>query len=247
MRTLSVLLSAVVFLVAGSVRAGDDEKAIVEKAIKAHGGEEKLTKFKGGTMKAKGKADTPAGEIEFSQESAYMLPDKVKEVSEFEVMGKKVKTVMLINGDKASIEVNGKDVPLKDELKESIKEGIQRLQIARLVPLRDKKFELSLVGESKVLDKPAIGLRVSAKGMKDVNLYFDKKSGLLVKVEARTLDLMTGQEVTEERIISEYKTVDGMAVPQKVIVNRDGKKYLELSIEEAKFLEKVDDAEFKKE
>ena len=35
--------------------------------------------------------------------------------------------------------------------------------------------------------------------------------------------------------------------PQKVLVNRDGKKYLELTVEEVKYLEKIDDPEFTKE
>jgi len=246
MRIQVAFLSVAFLLNAGVIRAEDDPKAIVEKAIKAHGGAEKLMKYKASRMKGKGKVDTPVGELEFTQESAAMLPDKIKEVSEFEVMGQKVRTVTLINGDKASIEANGKEVPLKDEIKDAIREGVKQLQVARLVPLRDKKFELSLVGETKVLDKPAVTIRVVAKGMKDVNLSFDKKSGLLVKVEARKLDPMNGQEVTEERIVSEYKTQDGMAIPQKVLINRDGKKYLELTIEEVKYLDKIDDSEFSK-
>ena len=245
MRTLSIL-STLVLLSSGPVHAADDERAIIEKAIKAHGGEEKLTKLKASTMKAKGKVNTAVGELEINQESMSMLPDKVKEIVETEVMGMKIRSVTIINGDSASIEVNGKDFPLKDELKEAIKQGKKQLQIARLLPLRDKKFTLEMVGEAKVNDRPAIGLRVSAKDMKDVNLYFDKKTNLLAKIEFRTVDPMNGQEVTEERIISDYQTVDGLAVPKKAIINRDGKKYLELTVEEVKYLEKIDEAEFKK-
>src|SRR5438874_716530 len=115
MRIPSVLLSVAVLLNAGVLRADDDTKAIIEKAIKAHGGAEKLSKYKASRMKGKGKVDTPVGELEFTQETAAMLPDKIKEISEFEVMGQKIRTVTLINGDKASIEANGKEVPLKDE------------------------------------------------------------------------------------------------------------------------------------
>src|SRR5260370_37015563 len=103
MRITSTLLPALFLLSAGVTRADDDPKAIVEKAIKAHGGAEKLMKYKASRMKGKGKVDTPVGELEFTQESASMLPDKIKEISEFEVMGQKVRTVTLINGDKASI------------------------------------------------------------------------------------------------------------------------------------------------
>src|SRR6516162_3162642 len=154
-----------------------------------------------------------------------MLPDKLKEVGEFEVMGTKIKNVTLINGDKVSMERNGNEVDLNDTIKEAILEGKRRLQFARLVPLRDKKFELSVIGEAKVLDQPAIGIKVSAKGMKDVSLYFDKKTNMLVKAESRIKDAMTGEEVAEERIIAEYNTKEKMPTPKKVIINRDGKKY----------------------
>src|SRR4051794_38253509 len=186
MRSLSVLLSAA-FLLAPAARAEDDARAVVEKAIKAHGGADKLSRYKAGTTKGKGKVNSPVGELEFTQEVSYMLPDKLKEVAEFEVMGNKIKTVAIVNGDKTTLEVNGQEMALPDELKEKIAEGTKRMQIGRLVPLRDKKYELSLIGEAKVLDKPAVGVRVAAKGMKDVNLYFDKKTHLLVKSEGRTI------------------------------------------------------------
>lgn len=246
MRSLCVILSALL-AVAGTARAADDDaKTILEKAIKAHGGADNLTKFKGGSMKGKGKVVTQFGELEFTQETTYMMPDKFKEVAEVEVMGTKIKTTTRINGDKTVFELNDKEVPLPDEVKTAVAEGKGRLAVARLVPLRDKKYELSVVGDAKVLDKPAVGIRVTAKGMKDVNLFFDKKSHLLVKIEAQTVDPTTKQEVTEERILSDYKKVDGLLSPGKAIINRDGKKYMEMTIEETKYLEKVDDEEFKK-
>jgi hypothetical protein len=247
MRSLKVLLCAAVVLGAGVARAADDDaKAIIEKAIKAHGGEENLKKYQAGRSKAKGKLETQFGELEITVETAYQLPDKMKEAAEFEVMGKQIKTVALINGDKVSVEANGNDIDPSDAVKEALHDGAKRLSMARLLPLREKKFDLSVIGESKILDKPAIGIKVSAKGMKDVSLYFDKKTNLLVKVEGRTKDPMSGEEISEERVIAEYNTKDTMPTPKKVIINRDGKKYLELDIQEIKYLEKIDEAEFKK-
>jgi hypothetical protein len=246
MRIQSVLVSVAILFNSGFLRADDEPKAIIEKAIKAHGGEENLMKYKAGRMKGKGKAETPGGQLEFTQESAYMMPDKVKEITEFELKGTKYRTVTLINGDKASVEVNGKETPLKDNLKDGIKESVKHLQVTKLVPLREKKFELSLVGDTIVQDKPAVTIRVSAKGMKDVNLSFDKKTNLLVKVEMRKIHPEKGQEVNEERILTDYKIVDGMPVPRRVIVTYDGKAHIEVAVEEMKYLEKLDESEFNK-
>ena len=46
--------------------------------------------------------------------------------------------------------------------------------------VKDKGYELALIGEVKVEDKPAIGVRVSVKGQKDINLFFDKQSGVRI-------------------------------------------------------------------
>jgi hypothetical protein len=135
-------------------------------------------------------------------------------------------------------------IPLTDPIKEALKEAGDMFKMARLLPLRDKAYELSALGESKVNGKAAVGLRVAKKGVKDVNLYFDKESGLMAKVERRTLDVSSGQEVTEERIITEYQKIDNMPVAKKVTVNRDGKKFMEAEVVEVKLLEKIDDAEF---
>ena len=57
MRRIVCLAAALVVLTAGAARAEEkaDSKAVIEKAIKAAGGEEKLAKFKAATFKMKGK------------------------------------------------------------------------------------------------------------------------------------------------------------------------------------------------
>src|SRR3989442_5603424 len=99
-----------------------------------------------------------------------------------------------------------------------------------------------MVGEAK----PAAGVRVRSRGHKDINLYFDKKASLLVMVQRRTDDPMSGEEVNEERIITEYQDVQGIKTTKKSVIFRNGKKYLDMEVVEAKYLEKVDDREFAK-
>jgi hypothetical protein len=106
----------------------------------------------------------------------------------------------------------------------------------------DKKtgYKLSPLGEVKVHDKPAVGVRVASEGYRDVNLFFDKASGLLVKTEARTTDVQSGEEKTEEKLLSDYKETEGVQRPGKVVVLRDGKKLLTLQIDEIKAVDKFD-------
>jgi hypothetical protein len=241
------LLTLGLLLAAGErARAQDDVRAIVQKALKAHGGAEKLDKFKAGQIKTKGKIELFDG-LPFTQEITYQLPNQFKEVTDLEVMGQKVAVTTGFDGQKGWLEVNGQAQELDDKLLTELKEAAHMLRVSRLTSLlEDQALKLSSLGEVKVEGKAATGVRVEAKGFRDISLFFDKDSGLLVKTERRAVDPMTGQEFTEERIITEYQKVEGLPSPKKAIVNRDGKKFLEAEVTEIKLLEKVDAQTFAK-
>jgi hypothetical protein len=247
-RALALFVGVSLALAPAAARAADEPKDILAKAIKAHGGEEALTKYKAAQLKTKGKIDAPGvGEIEFTQEMSYMIPDKFRDSMELKVAGQTISIFTLVNGDKTTLEVNGKAMELPDSAKDSLKDAGNLIQISRLVPLKDKPYELSIIGEDKVEGKKVVGIRVSAKDKKDVSVYFDKETGLIAKVEHRTAEPMTGKEITEERIITEYgKDKNGIATAKKIVVKHDGKQFLEAEILEVTLLEKLDDSEFKK-
>ena len=246
---MSLCSVAALVVVSGGVRAADDDaKAILTKAIKAHGGEEYLTKNKAARMQNKGKLTIPGvGETDFTQDLAYMLPDKLKDTLELTIGGRKISIVTVMNGDKLSIEAAGKAVDITDDIKKALKDAQHMMTVGRMVPLlKDKSYELSIFGEAKVEDKPAIGILVASKGKKDITLFFDKKTNLLAKIEHRTVEAGTGNEIGEERIILEYKIKDGIPFPKKVLVKHDGKTFLEAEMVESTMLEAIDEAEFKK-
>lgn len=250
-RGLTASLSAVVLLAFGpAVRAADDDpKEIITRAIKAHGGDEFLTKMKAVQTKSKGKITIPgAGAVDFSQEVSAMLPHKLKESIEIQVMGQTVNILTLVDGDKITIEANGQTIDGGDKVKEAIKGAGHVMQVARMAPLlKDKGFELSLIGEDKVEGKKVIGIRATKKDQKDVSLYFDRETGLLTKLEYRSVAPGTDMEVTEERIIQEYgKNKDGVPVAKKILIKHDGQTFLDAEVLETKHFEKLDDAEFKK-
>jgi hypothetical protein len=242
--TLAVLMGG-----ASRAKAADDDpKEIIAKAIKAHGGEAHLTKYKGTKLKAKGKINIPGvGEVEFTQETAYMLPDKYRDGLDLTIMGMNIAIRTIVNGEKVSLEVNGQEVDQAEKVKAAIKDVGHVQEIARLVPLKDKAYEVSLIGEDKVEGKKVVGIRVTKKGQKDVSAYFDKETGLLAKLEYRGAEPGTDNEVNEERIIKEYeKNADGIPLAKKLIVKHDGKQFLEAEVTEIKQFEKLDDSEFMK-
>jgi hypothetical protein len=72
------------------VRANAQEpRAIIEKAIKAHGGADKLDKHQASRMKSKGTVNLGGAEIDFNLESASQLPDKLRNAISIEIMGQR--------------------------------------------------------------------------------------------------------------------------------------------------------------
>jgi len=246
-RLFGLISLGLVILGSSSLRAQDELRAVIDRAIKAHGGEANLDKHKAGQTKAKGTAFIQGNPIELTEEATFHLPNKLKSVQELQVNGAQVKITVGFDGTKAWLNVNGMNLDMKlDKLGELFKDQIYIGEVTRLTKLKDKAYELSSLGETKVQGKDAVGVRVSSKGHKDVNLYFDKTSGLLVKVEHRTVDFDTEKEVNEERIFLEYQEKDGMMEAKKAIVNRDGQKHAEMEIVEIKYLDEIDDTQFSK-
>jgi hypothetical protein len=244
-QVLSVALAA--GLMMGLVSRGlakDEMREILEKAIKAHGGE-KLAKYSAYITKSKGKIDMLGG-ITYTQESSVQLPDKYKVVMNVQIQGKSYNVTTGYNGKEGWLTLDGKVQKLGDKLNGAFKQGAYMMNVGHLIALRDKKFQLAPLGEIKVNNRPAVGIRVSSKGMPDASLYFDAKTWLLVKEESRTHDFLSNREYTGERIITEHQAVDGLKAAKKVIAFADGKKLVEEEVTEIKFLEKLDDSEFAK-
>jgi hypothetical protein len=117
---------------------------------------------------------------------------------------------------------------------------------ATLVPLRDNKYKLEAdKNEEKVGDKAAVGVKVTGPDGKDFSIFFDKESGLPVKVVAKVVDFM-GTEFTQETFLSAYKDFDGIKKATKTESKRDGEKFIDAEVTEFKILDKVDPKTFAK-
>lgn len=246
MRTCLLALSAAVLL-APSARAQDDAKAIIEKAVKAHGGADNLTKYKAGKGKVKGVVIVMGTEIEISGEIWYQFPAQGKAVLQLNVNGMKIPITQLINGDKVEISAMGMKQPLPDEQVASARMSQYISWITQQLPVltSDPQFTLKALGESKFEGKTLVGVSVTNKDkkFKEVKLFFDKDSGMLIKADHMGTD-ESGKEVTTEQIFSDYKEAKGVKYPGKETVLKDGKKAQEIVTESLEPMEKLDDKTF---
>ena len=227
-------------------RSGEDKdlRAIIDKAIAAHGGEANLAKFPAQTFKGTGKYYGVGEAVDYTLEIASQ-GKRFRFSLDMTVMNFDLKVIVVVNGDKGWEKVNGdvKELPA-DELAEH-KDNMHAEAVVRLLPLKDKAYKLSSLGDVKVGDQPAVGVRVSRKGRRDVNLYFDKAKGHLVKSEYLIKDIKGGgKEMTQTNLYYDYQEFQGTRHPTRLVIERDGKKFTDSRLTEIQLLEKLDDSTF---
>ena len=108
----------------------------------------------------------------------------------------------------------------------------------------DKGYRFTVLPEEKVLDRPAIGIQVSQADHRDVALYFDRVTGLLVKKVLRPH--AGGADSLQEEIFSDFKDVEGLKRPTRVRILINGVPHVEADIRVTEFRERIDDKEFTK-
>jgi outer membrane lipoprotein-sorting protein len=239
------LAASLLFAGAGLVRADGeaDARKVIDRAIKAHGSADKLAQLKAHTFKLKGKYyGMSADGTDYTGEWSIQAPDKFR----MEISGQGFKFVNVVNGNKGWVQVMGNTQEMDKEALAESKETLYAGRVTNLVNLKEKGFTFAPLGEAKVGKRDAVGIRVSHKGHRDINLFFDKKTHMLLKSERRAKDTMGGGEFTGEEFYEEYKEVGGIQHAHKIRILRDGKKFVDGETTDFMVQDKLDDSLFDK-
>jgi hypothetical protein len=241
MRNFVCALLAVAFLTAAS-RADDaaDARAVVDKAIKASGGAAALAKFKAQTFREKGTYYGMGEGLPYTGIYNIVWPERFR----MEIEGV---FTMILAGDKGWVKTEKGVEAMTPEQLTREKNNMHGPYVASLLPLADKAYTLAMLPEAKVGDKPAAGVKVTCKDRPDVSLWFDKETGLLVKVEQMVQpDDPKAKPVKQETILSDPKEFAGCKIPTNLVIKRDGKAFVEAVMSEVKPAEKLDEKLFSK-
>ncbi len=235
------LATALLFAGFGPAQADDnDAKSIVDKAIKALGGEEKLGKVNAFSWKGKGTITFNGNENDFTSEMTFKGLDQYRR----EFGNDQFNGVVVLDGTKGWRKFGDNSTELEGDALANEKRTVYlNVLPITLVALKGKGFKYEAGGEEKVGDKPAVVLKVTGPDGKDFTLSFDKESGLPVKQVAKVIGFQ-GQEYTSETTYADYKDFDGIKKATKVVVKRDGEPFQSWEVTEFKVLDKVDDAKF---
>ena len=230
-------------LLVSPLRADDRAaaQAVIERAIKAHGGAEGLAKAQTVRRTGNGTISVGGSELPFTDEQVAQLPDRLRVTVEID---KRTRLTIAINGAKGWQSTGGATVELPKERLDELREEAYAAWLTTLVPLTKGSFDVAVLPETKVSDRPALGIKATSKGHEEARLYFDKESGLLVKLERPTKE--AGLAVTKDYVYSDFKDFTGVKLPTRQVLTLNGTKFSELTVTEYKFLTKVDESTFTK-
>ena len=241
MRTLfTVIFAAVAIPVA---HGQDAARAVVEKAIEAHGGAA-LDKYPAGRSKVKGTIVLRGSDFPFTMDRVFQMPGKLKATSEVVSQNVQRTVTYIANGNAVAAFAGGFAQELPQSQVQELRTAVYVQNLTRLKPLLDdKKFKLATAGPKPIAGQSAVGVTVSSEGHKDVRLYFDPQTNLLVGVERSGYDDQ-GKPVEHLEIYGGYREANGLKYSTKTLIKQNGKRYLESETLEFKPLEKVDSKEF---
>jgi hypothetical protein len=236
---------AIVLVMSGTARADEkDPNTILDKAIKAMGGEENLKKFDAFTWKSKGTIIINGDSNPFTAESTAKGLDRYRSEFAGEFGGNQIKGTAAFSGNKGWRKFGDEKMDMGDDDLANEKRRVY-LEIIPNQPvvLKDKAYKLEAADEQKVGDKPAVGIKVTGPDGKDFTLYFDKESGLPVRLVAKVVGF-GGEEFTQETTLKDYKEIGGIKRAMKSESKRNGEDFVKAEVTDVKALDKVDDKIF---
>ena len=242
--TLGIVLATL--LLAVPSKAGDDSTtAVLDKAVAAIGGHDKVASVKAATWSTKGKITINGTDSAFTVKSVLQGHDRRRAEIDVEFGGNPIKIVVAVNGDKGWRQINGMTEELSgDDLERERRTTYLEWTTATVLPLKQSPFKTEPAGEDRVNERPADGVKVTGPVGKPHTVYFDKETHLPVRLVSVATDF--AGEATHETTYTDYKDFNGLKKATKVKVKRDGQDFVDAELSEFKVIDAPDAKTFDK-
>jgi hypothetical protein len=218
-------------------------ETIVQRAIAAHGGAEALAKMRAVTLTSKGKANLGGPDVEGTRDAKWALPDRA--VWELNFPKMKLHSTMIVSGLSGWQKINTLPAAeMPPVAYDTMVDENYAYWLATVWPLTRNELQLAAAPDATVDGQPAFGVKVSKADRAPATLYFQKSSGLLVKVAYSGRE--AGVPEPKELILSNHKSFEGVKLPQKIVEIKKGGPVAEWQISDYKFVDKFDPATFRK-
>jgi hypothetical protein len=205
-------------IVAGALSAADpgpaaaqakgDPAAVIARAVQAMGGADRLAQTESFRYKAKLRFYMPGfigfGRVTFASRGLQCYRKEM----EVERNGQTRRWLVIVNGDHSCWKAPDQVYRDTDKARNLVSPYLDHL--VTLLPLLRGEVKAAWGGEAEVEGHKAVVLKVSAVCYPTITLFFDRASGLLLKMDVPSQDERTGEELHEEIFFSNYQEARGV-------------------------------------
>ncbi len=193
-------------------------RQLLQRAQAAMGGADKLAAIRDVTQVAEVEINTSRGPMQATRTSMWLAPDVLRQQQELP-FGKITAFYDGTTGWIASPQgINPIAGPVLNQVLSEMFRLLYPLMLSDRKP--DRTVHSAAPGEVEISDKQGNSVR----------LTIDETTGLPLRRSYRTIGQQGPIEV--EEVLSEWKEVDGVQLPYRIVVNQGGKKFSEASIRE---------------
>ena len=220
--TLTMAIGVTAFTSKGLAEDEEEAKKIVQRAIKAVGGERRLAILKSPMMWMERGTFYGMGEgLPYVAQYAAKWPDWFRQEIENAF-------TITVSNDKAWMSsAAGVRKLTGAQLEERLKQ-VRAAWAERLFPLLDKTYKLRTIDGIEVDGRPTVGIKASHADGRDIKFFFDKETYLIAKIETMVISPQHGPEpVLSETFYSDHKSFGGVTMPSKYKLKYNQKLFVE--------------------
>jgi hypothetical protein len=221
-----------------------DALAVIEQAIQAHGGADRLARAQTMTRQAKGVIFVVNKPQRFTTKLLVAYPNRLRDQIVIEADTAKINLTRVLNRDKGWDSSGGMTMDMSKEQVDELQQELYVLWLSTLVPLKDANFDLAFLGDSKIDQRSVTGVKVSGVGRSPLKLYFDRETHLLTHIQRS--QKIANLDVTKEYRFGEFKDFDGVKFPTQQVELLQGRKSTELVIQSVEIPASIDETTFAK-
>jgi zinc protease len=191
--------------------AASRAKAVIDRALKAHGGAARLKAVKDVETRAAISITTPNGSVEGDLLTAVRMPDKSR--IEMSMLGQR--GIQVLNGDKGWTTSGGQVQELTAEQAQAMRAGLKVQVLPLLARLASGSATVGYVG-AETMGGDSVDVVLVVDPDATSKAAFSRKTGLLVRLEQEEPAMFGQGKVQMARLYTDYRTVDGLLVPFKI-------------------------------
>jgi hypothetical protein len=238
-KALGIFLVLLLLATTGSSEPRDSS-AIVDRAIAARGGLERLQKLRRLEIAYAGTIRWSGREVRFQSTVWQDGPDRIRASYVIQTPERPLQATQILSGAAGwRIHADGTVAVMSQMEVQAFRDESHPGWLACLFPLKAADVSLSVLPDQEVDGTPCAVLKVTVKDRPTVELYFDRSTWLLV----RWVCVLRGPHVgtlQEDVRLDRYAERSGLMFPTRMASFRDRNLFMEAHLEHVRLLEEVD-------